>query len=37
MGKPLGRSLYLGNDEIILIHFEYATTQDKGLDAHIDV
>ena len=37
MEKPLGRSQYLGNDGKILIHFEYATTQDKGPDAHIDV
>ena len=37
MEKPLGGSLYLGYDGIILIHFEYATTQDKGPDAHIDV
>ena len=37
MEKSLGGSLYLGYDGIILIHFEYATTQDKGPDAHIDV
>ena len=37
MKKLLGGSLYLRNDGIILIHFEYATTQDKGPYVHIDV
>ena len=37
MEKPLGRSLYLRNYGIIIIHFKYATAQDKGPDAHIDV
>ena len=37
MKKLLGGSLYLRNDGIILIHFEYATNPDKGPNVHIDV